>query len=351
MKYPRITFGIIVLNGEPFTRYNLRALYPFAHQIIVVEGAAPAAAGVATKNGHSRDGTLDVLHRFKDEEDIEAKVMIVTAEDEGHPNGFWPGEKDEQSQAYAKRATGDYLWQVDIDEFYAPEDMVKICTLLREDPTVTGASFYQITFWGGLDYVVDGWFLRRGMSIYHRLFKWGLGYQYATHRPPTVLDAKGRDLRTLNWCEAAELRSRGIQLYHYSLLLPKQVEEKCTYYATAPLFARSKALAWYSETFMNLRRPFRPHNVYQYPSWLERFRGRHPAQIEAMLADVRADKLNTSLRPIDDIERLLSRWWYRVGRLLLIVADPIDLWWKWVFSPRRNFERLLKIGRIVSGLR
>ena len=35
---PRVTFGIIVLNGEPFTRYCLRALYAFAHEIIVVEG-------------------------------------------------------------------------------------------------------------------------------------------------------------------------------------------------------------------------------------------------------------------------------------------------------------------------
>src|SRR3546814_12365174 len=31
---PRITFGMIVLNGEPFLRYNLRSLYPYAHQII-----------------------------------------------------------------------------------------------------------------------------------------------------------------------------------------------------------------------------------------------------------------------------------------------------------------------------
>jgi hypothetical protein len=29
---PKITFGIIVLNGEPFTRYCLRALYRFAQQ-------------------------------------------------------------------------------------------------------------------------------------------------------------------------------------------------------------------------------------------------------------------------------------------------------------------------------
>ena len=57
-RWPRITFGMIVLNGEPFIRYNLRALYPFAHQIIVVEGAAPAAANIATGDGHSSDGTL-----------------------------------------------------------------------------------------------------------------------------------------------------------------------------------------------------------------------------------------------------------------------------------------------------
>ena len=44
---PRVSFGIIVLNGEPFTRYALRALYPFAHQIIVAEGASPHSAHAA----------------------------------------------------------------------------------------------------------------------------------------------------------------------------------------------------------------------------------------------------------------------------------------------------------------
>ena len=51
MSIPRITFGIIVLNGEPFTRYNLQALYPFAHEIIVVEGASLRAAPAATPTG------------------------------------------------------------------------------------------------------------------------------------------------------------------------------------------------------------------------------------------------------------------------------------------------------------
>src|SRR4030095_3477444 len=94
---PKITFGIIVLNGEPFTRYCLRALYPFAHEIIVVEGANPSAAAYATPDGHSVDGTLEVLRHFKADEDPEDKLRLIVRD------GFW-SEKDEQSRAYAECA-------------------------------------------------------------------------------------------------------------------------------------------------------------------------------------------------------------------------------------------------------
>ncbi|MEM8863598.1 MAG: glycosyltransferase family 2 protein, partial [Chloroflexota bacterium] len=184
----KISFGIIVLNGEPFTRYTLRALYPFAHQIIVVEGAAQGAAEIALPNGHSNDDTLATVRDFQEVEDVANKVLLVTAEDEGHANGFWPGEKDEQSQAYAKRATGNYLWQVDVDEFYKREDMEKVIQLLEADRTISAATFKQITFWGSLNTIVDGFYLRSGASYYHRLFEWGEGYHYVTHRPPTVTD-------------------------------------------------------------------------------------------------------------------------------------------------------------------
>ena len=280
---PRITFGIIVLNGEPFTAHTLRSLYPFAHEIIVAEGAAPGAKNIATPDGHSRDGTLAELRRFKAEEDPDGKVTIVTAEDEGYPDGWWPGEKHEQSRAYAKRATGNYLWQVDIDEFYRAEEMARVVDMLREDPTITAATFKQRTFWGGLDYWVDGWYLRRGATYYHRLFKWGPGYTYSTHRPPTVLDAQGRDVRSLNWLGAEDLAARGIGLYHYSLLLPRQVIEKCDYYGHAAWATRPGAVAWAQDGFLRLGRPYRVHNVYDYPSWLERYSGPHPEQITRMV--------------------------------------------------------------------
>ncbi|MHA1368347.1 MAG: glycosyltransferase family A protein [Promethearchaeota archaeon] len=315
---------MIVLNGEPFIRYNLRSIYPFAHQIIIVEGASPGAVNISTQDGHSTDGTLESLRDFQRNEDQDRKITIVTAEDEGYKSGFWPGEKDEQSQAYAKRATGNYLWQIDVDEFYKTEDMQYIMEILCEDPDITAISFKQITFWGGFDYIVDGWYLRRGAEIYHRLFKWGKGYKYITHRPPTVHDPDGRDLRKKKWINGYELAKKGIILYHYSLLFPKQVMEKCDYYGTAEWAQRSNAKLWAKDVFIELNNPVQVHNVYAYPSWLERFKGKHPPQIDALRSDLESNQLNIFVRPTDDIEKIIDSLWYRMSRTILKILDPLE---------------------------
>lgn len=324
MKELKVTFGIIVLNGEPFTRYNLRSLYPFAHQIIVVEGATPGAVDIASSDGHSSDGTLEVLRRFKEEEDHEDKLIIVTAEDERHSDGFWPGEKNEMSQAYAKRATGDYLWQIDIDEFYKEEDIWVILEMLEHNPGITAVSFPMLTIWGSLNYLVDGWYLRRGSGIYHRLFKWGPGYRYVSHRPPTVIDEEGRNLRDLNWVKGKELARQGIYLCHYSLLFPKQVREKCLYYQKADWALRDKAIKWFEEDYLSLRHPFRVHNVYDYPSWLERFEGSHPHQVLEMMEDIKRGKHDVVMRNNEDVEHLLSLFMYRLGRWFFRTFDYVD---------------------------
>ena len=326
---PRVTFGIIVLNGEPFVRYNLRALYPYAHQIIVVEGAVDAAAGIASTDGHSTDGTLETLREFKANEDSDDKVQIITRE------GFW-SEKDEMSQVYAERATGDYLWQVDIDEFYHPGDIEMVLTMLWDDPTITVVSFKQITFWGGLDTWVDSWYLRSGAENCHRIFKWGPGYRYATHRPPTVMDDQKRDTREVNWIDGYKMAAEGVLMYHYSLLLPKQVQEKSDYYSAAPWAKQARqSRQWAKEAYLELRKPYRVHNVYRYPSWLERFTGTHPPQILTMQADLVSGKLGVELRPTEDVDKLLKSYWYWIGRAGLKLSFPlgrlfIRLWRSWL---------------------
>lgn len=328
--FPRITFGIIVLNGEPFIRYTLRALYPFAYQIIVVEGATSSARNIATHDGHSRDTTLATLHNFKATEDPGDKLIIITHD------GFW-AEKDEMSQAYAQHATGDYLWQVDVDEFYQPQDIQTIRQMLQADPSITAISFKTITFWGAPHYAVDSWYLRRSAENYHRIFKWGKNYTYITHRPPTVYNANGENLRDIHWVNAEQTVKHGIRMYHYSLLLPKQVLEKCDYYSNAEWAKRQGALDWAHNAYLSLNRPYHVHNIEEYPAWLYRYTGEHPPQLQAMWEDI-VHSSDFDIRSTTDIEILLKSKHYRIGRFVVKYADQPAQYRKRI---KRNLKLLI----------
>jgi hypothetical protein len=202
--------------------------------------------------------------------------------------------------------------------------METILSLIASDSSITAISFRQITFWGSLDHWVDGWYLRRGATYYHRLFKWGPGYAYAMHRPPTVFDAHGHDLRRLNWVTARETEAMGVRLYHYSLLFPKQVFEKSDYYASAGWAAREGAVDWAGRAYQHLEKPYRVHNVYDYPSWLVRYRGPHPTQVLRMMDEVRHGNALIEVRDPADVEALLSSRLYQVGVVLLKAVEPAD---------------------------
>lgn len=319
----RITFGIIVLNGLPFIEYNLRALYPFAHQIVIVEGAAPSAKRYASESGHSLDGTLDVLNRFKKEEDPENKILIITAEDDGMPNGFWM-EKDEMSQAYAKRATGNYIWQIDCDEFYLEYDMLSIMQMLSKNPDIKAVSFSMKTFWGSPKFIVEGFFLNK--FVVHRIFAWGNGYQYISHRPVTIVDETGTNLRKLKWISNKAMKKKGIYMYHFELIFPKQVVEKCGYYAGAEwTTALQKANEWAINCYLKIGKPFRVHMMYMYISWLEKYDSKLPGQINCMMKDVAEKKfVGMDFRNMTDADKLIKTTSYRVSKSILKIWLPID---------------------------
>lgn len=305
----KITFAMIVLNGEPFIRYNLRSLYPFAHEIIIVEGACRTAASIATPDGHSKDGTLEILKEFKLNEDPKNKITIVTAAEEGYTDGFWP-EKDEMCAAFAKRITGNYLWCVDHDEFYRKEDVDKIICLLSKG--FDAVSFKALIFFGSPRYIIDG-FIPCNDAQLHRLFKWGEGYIFLKHQPPTVLDDAGIDLHKKNWLKGVGLKRLGIFIYHYSLLFPKQVYEKVSYYRMSdPLKEkegggfRPCVELWYREVYKTLRHPYHVFQDYDPICWLRRFKGHHPEQITLMMGDIKSGHIKVELRKCDDIERIIS---------------------------------------------
>src|SRR3546814_17245980 len=99
---------------------------------------------------------------------------------------------------------------------------------------------------------------------------------YVSHRPPTVHDNLGRSQRELRWVDDRMMAAQGIYLYHYSLLFPKQVQEKCDYYQHADWAQRHDAVLWATEVFATLPRPFRVPNVACPPSRLLRHAGGPP---------------------------------------------------------------------------
>lgn len=312
---PRISFGMIVLNGEPFIRFNLRAIYPFAHEVIVVEGASPKATHMATENGHSQDGTLAVLQRFKDEEDPHNRVKVITAEDEGYPDGFWPGEKDEQSRAYAKRATGDWLWQVDVDEFYLPNDMSRVCSYLDRHPRTTCLTFNAHYFWGGCGYVVEGGLMMHRLfqgepwGAYRRVFQWRPEYEYASHRPPTITDRHGSDITRENLRNMTRTPvGKSIYMYHYSMLFPSQFTRKGAYYENQPWSWDKGRLAKYKELLEEVN-PDNAFSIFDHhgtKNWLQRSRAKHPPEIVKMLSEISSGHLGIEMRRTDDIESLIN---------------------------------------------
>jgi len=313
--FPKISFGIIVLNGEPFTKYCLRQLYPHAHEIIVVEGAVEGADCIA-QDGRSTDNTITSLKDFKKYEDPHNKLKIVQTK------GFWK-EKEQQSQAYAEKATGDYLWQVDIDEFYKNEDIEKTKDLLTKHPDIEKISFRQITFWGGFDYCCDSIFLRDVFTDVARIFRWRNGYKYVSHRPPTIIDRNGIVVGTKKKLCGSDMAKMGIYLYHYSLLFPKQVREKCDYYTSPGGGFMPYANKWAQNCYFKLNKPFKVHNVHKYPSWLEKYKGIHPEEIIRLSNDIKEGKIKVETRGVKDIEKTLSDPFYSFIKRMIIILSNI----------------------------
>ena len=348
IKKPKISFGIIVLNGEPFITYCLRSIYSFAYEIIVVEGGHEDAKSVCTPDGHSIDTTLETLYKFKKEEDPENKLTIVTK------NGFWTKEDElgkhrtAQSRAYAEKATGDYLWQIDIDEFYKKEDMIRIMRMLKNDPSISAVSFKQKSFWGGIDYISESYYLLRNKGGWNRIFKWNSGYKYVTHEPPTVSDENGVDLHQKHWISGEVMRRKKIIMYHYSLLFPWQVEQKVKVYKDEKKEFYKELGEWAENNYFRLGNPFRVHNLYRFPSWLIRYKGAHPEQVVCMIRDIKEGKKIAQLRRTDDIEQLLNSKKYRLRTYLLKINNPIEQILTQLYRVKNIPNRIRKISRRIK---
>jgi FkbM family methyltransferase len=216
---PKFSFVTIVLNGMPFLEHALRAVYDFAHEIIIVEGAVTNCRFAAQPDGSSVDGTVECIRRFPDPQ---KKIRLL--------QGAWP-EKCEMQNAALSLVTGDYVWLMDADEIYRRADLAKIAELLRRDPDITQVNVIPDNFWKGFDHLMIAPYFFRPEAHYRRIFKFKPGAKFTSHRPPTLLwPGETRTTEQMNCVPGEITRALGVIPFHYSYVVEAQVAQKIELY-------------------------------------------------------------------------------------------------------------------------
>jgi len=242
---PRIAFFTIVLNGEPWLEINIRHIYPYATQIFIVEGATQAdgrkhywdgdATGYCTTDGHSIDDTRTILRRLVDEYDPEGKIHVITYD------GPWNG-KTEMCNSFLHLVDANYLWQLDVDEFYHAADIERIIAYLEDHPDVTSVMFYAKYFFGSLRSIIAGQF-GNGSLEWLRIFKFHKDFVWLRHEPPRYGDpTTGKTVETITPLSKEETKAMGVYMYHYSYVLEDAIRFKEQFFYNPGLFSCLKRI-------------------------------------------------------------------------------------------------------------
>jgi hypothetical protein len=211
----KIDFSMIVFNGDHVLKENLETIYPFANRIIIIEGPVKHYQQMGFKS--STDDTINIIRTFPDPD----KKIILT-------QGQW-NEKDDMVKAQERHFSGDFVWGVDCDEIFRPEDIEKVFKYLDSHPNCYSMAFRLRSFYGGFDRYISGF--EENFEV-HRIQRIIPGQStWKTHRPPTMIwPPTGSTCAEMGHINHMETDSWGIRIWHYSHVFPKQVKAKMDYY-------------------------------------------------------------------------------------------------------------------------
>lgn len=197
---PKATIGIIALNEEEYIHACLKSIYNWdcCHEIIIVEGSTDmwreANPDSVKPDGSSKDRTVEIIKNFPDPQH---KIKLI--------QGVWKDKKEAREQ-YLNRATGDFLFQIDCDEFYTYNDLEKLKNLLlSKGSTIEQLSIPHIIFWHDFDKkLTGGRYTRVVMERFWKLIIDGKRIKHKSHTE--MVTANGRVLN---------ITDSGISCYHY----------------------------------------------------------------------------------------------------------------------------------------
>lgn len=221
----------LVLDGEPFIERHLPIFEKLSCKWTwhIVHGAAANTGSTSWCRPQeprlSRDGTSEYVNSIVKHPNVKI-----------YQRQLWLGGKDEMANAPLKNITEPcVLLQVDVDEFYTPEQIDKIVQTFEERPDI-----YRMYFWCryflGPDIVStsqNGY--GNNLGEWLRAFRFEPGMKFDKHEPPVL----GNNSKGLSLGRDAT-RSLGLVFDHCAWQLEKQVafKEKFYGYQNARLYWR-----------------------------------------------------------------------------------------------------------------
>jgi ADP-heptose:LPS heptosyltransferase len=249
----KIEFFTIVYNGQPWIRGQaefFRRLEGVDWRWHVVEGLAEHVKDTAwckeaggrisdfeSRNTNlSTDGTREFLDGLKKE--FGDRVLIY------RPPGAepWPGKKAMIDCFLPQLEDGCLLWQVDVDEFWKPDQVRQILAEFEKRLELT-AGWFDCDYFFGWDRCSSrpGVFGNFREYEWLRVWRYQKGDSWGSHEPPALLrgveGGKRENVGRLHPMLQQETWAKGWKFQHYALTDRAQMEFKEIYYGHRGLIA------------------------------------------------------------------------------------------------------------------
>jgi len=201
---PRLIQCIQMLNEEEFAPLVLRSIYDQVDRILVIEGAV-ANHPHSTPDGHSVDRTREILADFKANHDPAKKVVIISI------NKHWKNLEEMKQTFLDMSIPGDWILINDADEFYKPEDIVRLRRAIELNPHACEFVPNFLHFYRDFNHVaVPG---PEWQPQHQRIFKYVRGMKYNSH--PVVTDPAGHCTYFSPHYQHRRVMLNNFFIYHY----------------------------------------------------------------------------------------------------------------------------------------
>jgi glycosyltransferase involved in cell wall biosynthesis/predicted O-methyltransferase YrrM len=251
-----IHFFTIVLNGQPFIRYQIEIFkqLPFKWHWHIVEGVAKLKhdTGWSLKlggyindeihhNGRSNDSTTEYLDELAQEYPDNITVYRK-------PDGvFWDGKREMVNEPLLNIYEECLLWQIDVDELWTVEQILTGRQMFIENPDKT-AAFYWCWYFVGEKIIIStrNCYAQNPRQEWLRTWRYKPGAVWVAHEPPRLEEplpnGQWRDVASVNPFLHQETEKHGLVFQHFAYVTPEQLHFKEQYYGYKNAVSQWKGL-------------------------------------------------------------------------------------------------------------